>query len=127
VRSPRHNPLAGSSPYPVLEVKGHAREAAPAAPLTSRTGYGLLADMGFMDRSARHARIWCVSLVFPMFCRGVMVGERRADNGDLIVWFCGEGGGQLQNPNHALGRWFNANVNSIIWQKVAGEIERNSR
>ncbi|WP_233350800.1 HlyD family efflux transporter periplasmic adaptor subunit, partial [Maricaulis maris] len=48
--------LAGRKPYPVLELKGHAREAAPAAPLTSRTGYGPLADKGFMGGSARLVR-----------------------------------------------------------------------
>ena len=33
-RAPGHKPIAGRSPYPVLQLKGHTRGAAPAAPLT---------------------------------------------------------------------------------------------
>jgi len=48
--------LSASGPYPVLELKGHAREAAPAAPLTSRTGYGFL-PASHVCRRVRTARL----------------------------------------------------------------------
>jgi len=39
-RTPRHTTIAGRSPYPVLQLKGHARGAAPASVKAEGAGAG---------------------------------------------------------------------------------------